>query len=145
MTGEMANACLTDTPTNPDPETGTRRIDLWRESTSGGQWGDMARGYGYSARYLSDDEHGCAEIGVYPVEYEDGSFGVDEMSTYGRAILEDGIWRPDDDAEISYEGGSALAFDTLEAAQKEADRLGQIDQSYALYLRKRGDTCSTTS
>ncbi len=28
---------------------------------------------------------------------------------------------------------------TLEDAQKEADRLGQIVQSYALYLRKRGD------
>ncbi len=136
---DLGNVCLTDSPTNPDPKTGTRRLDLWREDVSGGQWGDMARGYGYSARYLSDDEHGCADIGVYPVEYEDGSFGVDETATYGRAVLEDGIWRPDDSAEISYEGGSALAFDTLEAAQKEAERLGKIDQSYALYLRKRGD------
>lgn len=131
------NACLTDAPTNPEPRTGTRRLDLWRENTSGGQWGDMARGYGYSARYLSDDENGCAEIGVYPVVYEDGTYGVDETSTCGAAILEDGIWRPDDSADISYEGGSPLAFDTLEDAQKEAEYIGTRDQSFALYLRKR--------
>jgi hypothetical protein len=130
-------ALVTNTPTNPDPKTGTRRVNLWRESAAGGQWGDNARGYGYSARYVSDDGYGCAEISVYPVEYEDGTFGVDEMATIGRAVTEDGIVRPDDSADISYEGGSALAFATLEDAQREADRLGQEDQSFATYLRKR--------
>jgi hypothetical protein len=128
---------VTSTPTNPDPKTGTRRLDLWRESTAGGQWGDQAVGYGYSARYVSDDGHGCAEVGIYPVLYEDGSYGVDEQTTIGRAVTENGVVRPDDQAEISYEGGSALAFTTLEDAQREADRLGQQDQSFAIYLRER--------
>jgi hypothetical protein len=168
-------ALVTDASTNPDPKTGTRRVNLWREDASGGQWGDNARGYGYSATYVSDDGYGCAEVGIYPVEYEDGSYGVDEQATIGRAVWgecyachgsgtshgaagsgrfvcracggtgepppdadREGVTpRPDDSADISYEGGSALAFATLEDAQREADRLGQEDQSFAIYLRKR--------
>jgi hypothetical protein len=96
-----------------------------------------AGGYGYSARYISDDGFGCAEVGIYPVLYPDGSYGVDEQATIGRLVCEkDGVVRPDDQAEISYEGGSALAFASLEDAQREADRLGQQDQSFAIYLRK---------
>lgn len=134
MTNDLHGA----TPT--DPQTGTRRLDLWHESATGGQWGDMARGYGYSATYLSDDEHGCAEVGVYPVEYEDGTYGVEGTTTIGRAVQGDGVWYPDDSADISYEGGSMLTFRTLEDAQAEADRLGQIDQSHALYLRSGGSS-----
>lgn len=120
-----------------DPQTGTARLSLDRESASGGQWGDIAVGHGWSATYVSDDGHGCAEVGIYPVAYEDGTYGVDECATVGRRVDEWGHPRPDDSADISYEGGSALAFATLEDAQREADRLGQIDQSFAIYLRRR--------
>lgn len=136
----MSNQALISEPGPVDPITGTRRLDLWRESASGGMWGDNARGDGYTARYVSDDGAGCADVAVYPVEYEDGSFGVDEQSTIGRAVSEDddsGHVRPSDDADIEYDYGSALAFDTLEAAQREAERLGRIDQSYAIYLRAK--------
>jgi hypothetical protein len=135
----MRNAAITTGPGPVHPETGTRRLNLWRESTAGGQWGDMAiaaGGYGYSARYISDDGFGCAEVSIYPVRYEDGSYGVDEQTVFGCAVTEDGVVRPDDNAAISYEGGSALAFASLEDAQREADRLGQQDQSFAIYLRK---------
>jgi hypothetical protein len=136
----VSNAAIITEPGPVDPTTGTRRLGLWRESTAGGQWGDLAiaaGGYGYSARYVSDDGHGCAEVGIYPVLYPDGSYGVDEQTIIGRAVTEDGVVRPDDQAEISYEGGSALAFTPLEDAQREADRLGQQDQSFAIYLRER--------
>lgn len=125
--------------TLPDLETGTVRRSLDRESAGGGQWGDNARGYGWSASYVSDDGYGCAEVGIYPVEYPDGSFGVDEQATIGRAVTEDDVVRPADDADVSYEGGSALAFATLEDAQREADRLGREDQSYALHLRRKSN------
>lgn len=128
---------LTDSPTNPDPQTGTRRLDLWRESSGGGTYGDQARGNAYSARHLSDDEHGCAEIGVYPIECDDGGYGVEEMTTIGSAVLEDGIWRPDDSADISYDWADVRVYETLEQAQHAADRLGQVDYSYCLYLRAK--------
>jgi hypothetical protein len=38
----MKNAAITTGPGPVHPETGTRRLNLWRESTAGGQWGDMA-------------------------------------------------------------------------------------------------------
>ena len=134
-----AHGCLTNSPTNPDPQTGTRRLDLWCEIAEAAANGDM-RAATATARAISPTTStGAPRSASTPSSTEDGSFGVDEMATYGRAILEDGIWRPDDCADISYEGGSALAFDTLEDAQREADRLGQIDQSYALYLRGKVD------
>lgn len=135
----MSNQALISEPGPVDPTTGTRRLNLWRESASGGMWGDNARGYGYSARYVSDDGAGCADVALYPVEYEDGTFGVDEQAIIGRAVDdgEGGPVHPSDDADISYEGGSALAFDTLEDAQREAERLGRIDQSWAINLRAK--------
>jgi hypothetical protein len=136
----MKNSEITTGPGPVHPETGTRRLNLWRESTAGGQWGDMAiaaDGYGYTATYISDDGFCCAEVSIYPVLYKDGSYGVDEQATIGRLVCdEDGVVRPDDQAEISYEGGSALAFASLEDAQHKADQLGQQDQSFAIYLRK---------
>lgn len=129
---------VTDTPTNPDERTGTRRLDLWSGSAEGGSYGDMARGTAYSARYLSDmDGGGCAEIAVYPIECEDGTFGVEEMATIGPAVEEDGIWRPDDSADITYEWASDRVFMSIGDAQGFADRYGPEDQSYALYLRPR--------
>lgn len=60
-----------------------------------------------------------------------GCYGVDQRTTIGEAVYEDGaeMPRPDDQADIDYEGGSALAFDMLEDAQREADRLGREDLS----------------
>jgi hypothetical protein len=134
----VSNQALISEPGPVDPTTGTRRLDLWRESAAGGMWGDNARGDGYTARYVSDDGAGCADVAVYPVEYEDGSFGVDEQAIVGRAERDDdGHVRPSDDARIEDDYASALAFDTLERAQEEAERLGRIDQSYALYLRAK--------
>lgn len=129
---------ITDTPTTPDTETGTRRLDLWSgDPVSVGASPDNSVGTGYSARYLSDAEGAglCADIAVYVIEDESGTFGVEEMATIGQAELEDGIWRPDDSADITYEWASVRVFDTEEAAQAECDRLGQVDQSFALYLR----------
>lgn len=127
---------MTDSPTNPDSTTGTRRLDLWSESAEGGGHGDLARGTAYSARYLSDDEAGCAEVAIYPELAEDGSYEVVSSATIGRAVLEDGVWRPADDAEIEYEYLNTMTL-TLEQAQSYADQRGQEDISHALYLRKR--------
>lgn len=127
---------LAITPT-PDAQTGTRRLDLWVESAGDGTYGDQARGTAYSARYLSDrdGDGGCAEIGVYPIECEDGSFGVEEMATIGPAVLENDTWRPSDQAEITYDWADARAFETLKDAQAACDRAGKADYSFALYLR----------
>ena len=171
----MTNGPIITEPGPVHPDTGTRRLDVWREDASGGMWGDDAVGAGFTARYVSDDGYGCAEVSIYPVVYEPttdevdqhalmqgatreevadasigeliarygkppGLYGVDECSTYGRAVYDltdDTSPRPADDAEISYEGGSALTFNTLKQAQAEAERLGMIDQSRSLYLRKR--------
>jgi uncharacterized protein (DUF4213/DUF364 family) len=122
-------------PTMHDTETGTRRISLDSQSAAGGMWGDMARGRGWTGVYVSNDGHGCAEVSIYPIECEDGSFGVEEQTIAGDAETVDGIVRPADSADVGYEWASVLAFDTLEDAQHEADRLGQWDYSYALYLR----------
>jgi hypothetical protein len=123
-----------------DARTGTRRLDLWRENCgTSGAYGDMARGDAYTARYLSDhaDAGLCAEIAVFPVEYEDGTYGVEECATIGRAMLEDGVWRPDDSADTTYESPDVRVFSTLESAQLAAADFGQRDYSFALYLRGR--------
>lgn len=128
-----------------DFETDTFRVDLWSESAEGGGYGDLARGVAYSARYLSTDfERGkCAEISTYVIETDDpdvehGRFAVERRIEIGDAVLEDGVWRPNDSAIIDYEwAGNAIPFDTVEGAQRECDRIGVIDQSHALYLREK--------
>jgi hypothetical protein len=131
-----ANQQLITEPGPIDPHTGTRRLDLWRQDATGGQWGDDARGDGYSSRYVSDDGHGCAEVDVYPVEAEWG-WDVCEQTTAGRAMRDepDGMPRPDDAADIEYEYPHALIISSLEEAQKLAEYYGRRDYSYALDLR----------
>lgn len=134
-----------------DPHTGTRRITVG-SFPEGGVHGDYTAGDHYvSALYVSDDGHGCAEIDVYVEhagrdieDFEDDGypFAVVEMATIGEAVYEDGNVRPDDSADISYEYPFPVDFRTLDEAQAAADRHGNIDQSYALYLRKREETAA---
>ena len=127
-----------------DPETGSVR--LYVDTVDAASYaGDNARGEAINALYISSDgdRGACAEILTHVVEYDDGSFGVDEMVTIGRAMLEDGNWRPDDSADIDYDYASALAYATLEDAQRDCDRLGARDASFALYLRAHEESEAT--
>ncbi len=133
------NAPIEITKQDPDPTTGTYRVDLWQESAEGGSYGDNARGTAYSARYLSDDGYGCADIAIFVVEDENGWYGIEEMATMGKAVDVDGTMQPDDSADIEYEPADARGFETLEQAQKVCDQKGKVDQSFALYLRERKD------
>lgn len=131
---------IADSPTNPHEITGTRRLDLWsQDAPSTVSCGDpnYAVGTAYSSRYLSDDEYGCAEIEVYVVALEDGTYGVEEMTTVGKAACEDGAWRPDDSAYIEYDWASVLVYHTEEDAQRFADYYGQQDFSWCLHLRQQ--------
>lgn len=127
--------------------TGTRRVCVSVEP-EGGAHGDNAVGAHYtSALYVSDDGHACAEIDYY-VERRDGDesshpYDVVEMATIGEAVYEDGNVRPSDQAEIQYDYPDPYGYETVEKAQEVADRLGQRDLSFALYLRKV-DNDSTT-
>lgn len=135
---------ITNSPTNPDPTTGTRRLDLWSDSAEGGSYGDNARGTAYSARYLSDREGDglCAEVAIYPVLADDkGPEGEDiydviEQATIGKATQDEGSWRPDDSADIEYEWLNTMAL-TLEQAEAFAKQRGEQDQSFAIYLRPK--------
>lgn len=119
--------------TTPDPHTGTARLDVWASHGIGNP--DMARGIGYSARYIGTGEGAdCAQIETYVIECEDGFYGVEECVTIGKMIVEDGEPRPSDDADIEYDWASALSYETEADAQKECDRIGMIDYSFALYL-----------
>jgi hypothetical protein len=134
----MTNEAITSEPGPVDPSTGVRRLDLWRESSAGGQWGDNARGDGYTSCYVSDDGHGCAEIAVYPV-LEPWGWDVREQTTAGRAVRDDpdADPRPDDQAEITYDYPHPYVIDSEAEAQRIAERIGRQDYSYALNLRKQ--------
>lgn len=73
-------------------------------------------------------EISCAASSGNPWIHGDGMALCDEDHDSSPAA-EPGDPRPDDSADIDYEGGSPLAFDTLEDAQREADRLGREDLS----------------
>lgn len=125
-----------------DPHTGTRRIYGPEPVNAPDYAGDIARGTGWLSVYLSDAEGEgyCCEVVVYVATFDDDvSFGTDEMVTVGRATRDepDAPWRADDCADITHELRGYLAHDSLAGAQAECDRLGQSDDSFAIYLRPR--------
>lgn len=109
-----------------DERTGTYRLDLWcHPCETSGAYGDDARGDAWSARYIANDGQ-AIEVAVFPVVYEDGSYGVDEQTVIYASV------DAEDPTDIDYDYASALAFETLADAQAEADRLGQTDYSFAI-------------
>ena len=123
--------------TEYDSETGTRR--LFVEQTDSSLYGDDARGAPWTSRYVSDhsDAGQVCDVGVYVVVDSDGRFGVDEQVIVGGWMHDEygDDPQPDDSADISYDAMSYRSYETEEEAQVECDRLGQIDYSYAIYLR----------
>jgi hypothetical protein len=133
-----------------DHETGTKRLFLYRESAEGGTYGDDARGYALVSRYISDDGSAgrCGELAVYPELLTPTGIDDDGLETYGVTeqwicggveLEEDGTPRPDDQSEVVYEEIGARIYTTLADAQREADRIGRSDWSFAIYLRKRNN------
>ncbi len=123
----------------PDRYTGTRRVYQGDGDACAG--GDHAVGRAYESAYLSDyNGHGlCAYVLTFVTynEHEDEMYEVVQAYTIGPAILEDGIWRPDDSADIIYEYPHAVAWTDQSLAQAACDKNAAVDLSYCLHLRGR--------
>jgi hypothetical protein len=133
---DQSNKELVSEPGDVDPRTGVRRLNLWAYDCEGSDsYGDNARGYAYESSYVSDDGYGAAEVAVFPT-CEEWGWDVCEMTTAGEAVREGDVVRPSDSADVTYDYPHALVIDSLEEAQRIAERIGSTDYSYALNLRK---------